>query len=311
MPRADHLTSLTTELADAGRRASDVPSDGSVSSDVERETHRHPAEDPERSPSVADRIRRLSTRERAVLALMTGALALGPVLVSLQRDATYRSRVEFGVASTDRAAPERSTAYVAKWAREPQLRSRLTRVDGLDRPTADSLVDGIEVTSGAPRGGKPTVVVSVPAATPGRAHELASLVAAAVSGESARVQRVVTRARAYLARARKALRDAELSPERRAALLERARFTRVAAEDYRGVGALEVAAPPTQPLASGLDRVIDDLVPGDAPRPSPVFAGATGLILGLTLGLLWTLLGPPRGSRRVARSTARHPPGRS
>lgn len=242
---------------------------------------------------VAERLRRLSPRERAVWAAVILALALLPALVSAARSETVRSDVVLEPVRGTRTAAGTMAAYARRVVALPLVQSRIAanrnrywNVIGLRHAEVD-------VAAAGP-GGR-AVRLSVPARSSGDARDLAGIVAAQVAAQSRGAASRRGGARAGLRAIDRRLRDAALSPARRSELLAQRRFIVTQARQEHGAVPLRVTRPPTLPAGDRIDRVVAKVAPDGAPRPSPLWAGFAGLLLGLALCSLWLAL--PAGRR--------------
>jgi hypothetical protein len=237
---------------------------------------------------VADRLRRLGPRERAVWAVAVLALALVPALVSAARSETVRSEVLLEPAPGQTARPGAMAGYVRTALDQPVLQGRIAF-----RRSRDWFLIGLrhaDVDVRAAGAGNRGVLLSVPERTRRKAHDLAFIVAREIR---ARSRGAAERRRSGLAALKvidRALADPALPAARRARLTAQRRFVITQAREDTGVAALEVTRPATLPDGDRIDRLVSKVAPDGAPHPDPLWAGFAGLLLGLALCGLWLAL---------------------
>jgi hypothetical protein len=234
---------------------------------------------------VADRLRRLSPRGWAIWATVILTLALVPALVSAARPKTVRSDVVLEPVAGTRTGAGTMAAYARRFLAFPLVqssiaarRSRYWSVIGLRH------VD-VDVAAAGPGGGG--VRLSVPAGIPGDARDLAGIVAAQVTAHSRGAGSRRAGARANLRAIDRRLRAGGLTTARRAELVAQRKFMVTQVRQERGAVALRVAHRPTRPDGDRIDRAVSKVAADGAPRPSPLWAGVAGLLLGVSLFALW------------------------
>ena len=204
-----------------------------------------------------------------------------PVAISLARPAVRWSELVVAPvagATTSRGSP---TEQVSRLLRDRAFRARVADERDSTWFALESRLDDVDVSAVA--GDSSRVRVRVPARTRAEALGAARAVAAAITAQSRTVPKMVAVGRARLREIDAALR-ARPAPARRRQLVTERRFIGVA---IANVVALEVVDPPSLPSRTTAEALIEQLDESGAPRPSPVWAGLAGLLLGLALCCLW------------------------
>ena len=248
---------------------------------------------------VAQRLRRLGPRERAIWAVVILLLALLPAVVSAARPETVRSDVLLQPAAGETARAEAMADYARRVVAVPFVQVRIAA----ERNRYWSLIGlrPVRVGVAAAGPGAQGVRLTVAARTPKEARNVNAVVAEQVTALSRGAAGRRASARAGLRTIERTLRDSQLEPARRAQLVAQRRFVAVQARQERGVVALRVARPATKPAGDRIDRLVWPVASDGVPRADPLWAGFAGLLLGLALCALWLAL--PAG-RRPARSAA-------
>jgi hypothetical protein len=218
---------------------------------------------------------------RATLALAVLLLALVPVGISLARPAVRWS--ELAVARAGGGSTPRGSLveHVRRLLRDGGFRARVA--DDQDSPwfAYESRLGDVDVSPAAQDPSR--VRIRVPARTRTQALGIARSVAAVITAQGRAAPEMVAIGRARLREVEAALRD-PLTPARRRELVAERRFIGVA---LANVVPLEVVDPPSVPARTTVEALIETLDESGAPRPSPLWAGLAGLLLGLALCCLW------------------------
>jgi hypothetical protein len=250
-----------------------------------------------RGTVVADRLRRLGRRERAIWAVAILVLALVPALVSAARSDTVRSEVLLEPAPGERARPGVMADYVRTVVNLPVVQGRIAFRRSRDWFLVGLRHADVDVDA-AGRGGR-GVRLTVTERTRRKARDLAFIVAREVRARSRGAARRLSSGLAGLKVIDRALRNRVLPAARRRELLAQRRFILVQARQDAKGASLEITRPPTLPAGDRIDRIVTKVAPDGAPHPHPLWAGFAGLLLGLALCGLWLAL--PAGRRAGGR----------
>ena len=242
---------------------------------------------------LANRVQRVSSRERLLLVLLVSVLTFCPALIAAARQSSYRTRIVFATVPQRIPAPGSDQSLIRATLRAPTFR-------------------GITARPGTRRG-RPTVVLSVPGRTPKQARRLATLVAARVVSSSTIAYRTWALFATQPRLTQRVLHDARLSPALRQ------RLGRLLAQ-FKPGEPLRVESQSTGPTGS-VDEAIEGLRQATTVRRSPVWVGAAGFLVGIGLCALWLLLpasaqargtseGAPSPSVTAGRVVPNHEPGR-
>ncbi len=234
-----------------------------------------------RSATIVRRLRGLAPRERALLALAVLLLTLVPVAVSLARPAVRWSELVVAPAAGAPTARGSPAEQVSRLVRDRSFQARVDDERDSAWFTLESRLDDVEVSAVA--GDPSRVRIRVPARTRAEALGVARSVAAVLTAQGRTAPRMVAVGRARLREIDAALRGRP-APARRRQLLTERRFIGVA---IANVVAVEVVDPPSRPSRTATEALIEKLDESGAPRPSPLWAGLAGLLLGLALCCLW------------------------
>jgi hypothetical protein len=234
-----------------------------------------------RSAAIVRRLRGLAPRQRALLALALLLLTLVPVAVSLARPAVRWS--ELVVTPAPAALTPRGSAseQMGRLLRDRSFRARVADERDSTWFVLESRLDDVDVAAVA--GDPSRARVRVPARTRAEALGVARSVAAVITAQGRAAPKMLAVARARLREIAEALGDRP-APARRRQLLTERRFIGVA---IGNLVALEVVEPPSLPSRTTTEALIEQLDESGAPRPSPLWAGLAGLLLGLALCCLW------------------------
>jgi hypothetical protein len=228
----------------------------------------------------------------AFLGVFVIAMTLVPIFVSATRPTQVTSEVVIEPVAGSKVSEGATAAYARRVLRLNLVqhtiaatRSRYWTLIGLGHVDVDVEAVG--------RGGQ-AAKLSVADRTRAEAQKLANAAALAVTARSRGAPARHARARAKLRKLAQALRDPGVSPKRRSQLIATRQFIGFDARLDAGAVALRVAGPATRPAGDRIDRVVSAVAPDLAPRPSPLWAGVAGLLLGLSLCALWLAVPPGR-----------------
>jgi hypothetical protein len=231
------------------------------------------------------RLPALGAHQMAFLGVFLLAMTLIPIVVTATRPERVTSEVVIEPVAGSKVSEGATAAYARRVLHLTLVqhtiaatRSRYWTLLGLGHVDVDVEAVG--------RGGQ-AAKLSVAGRTRAEAEKLANAAAVAVTARSRGALARRARARAKLRRLARALRDPDLSPERRSQLIGTRRFIGFDARLDAGAVALRVARPATRPAGDRIDRVVSKVARDGAPRPSPLWAGFAGLLLGLSLCALW------------------------
>jgi hypothetical protein len=221
------------------------------------------------------------------------ALAIVPALVSAARPQTVRSDVVLEPAAGASARPGTMARYARIVLHLPVVqshiaaqRNRYWNFIGLRR---------VDVDVAAAGAGGQGVRLTVADRTPGKARDLAGIVAVQLVAQSRGAARRRARARAGVRGIDRALQAPGLTADRRTQLAAQREFIAAQARQERGATALRIARPAVLPAGDRVDRLVSAVAPDGLPSPDPLWAGFAGLLLGLALCALWLAL--PAGRR--------------
>ena len=241
---------------------------------------------------LSRRLPALGSHQLAFLGIFLLAMTLIPILVTGARSKQVTSEVVVEPVAGSKVSEGATAAYARRVLRLNLVqhtiaatRSRYWTLIGLGHVDVDVEAVG--------RGGQGAKLI-VAGRTRAEAQRLANAAALSVAARSRDAPARHARARAKLRKLAQALRDPGLSPQRRSQLIATRQFIGFDARLDAGAVALRVARPATRPAGDRIDRVVSKVAPDGAPRPSPLWAGVAGLLLGLSLCALWLAVPPGR-----------------